>query len=174
MQLTPDALGDRILKVNHAGEHGAVALYSAQQLVCGWRSLPIKSEITKFLADEKRHRAIFAAELAHRSRPRCRSYHLCGLGGFVLGLVTSLCGRSCIAATTVAIETVVLRHLNAQMRTLRSMDPRAVAAIGLILEDERAHRDTAALEPGNNPLATALRPVVAWATEAVIWLGMRL
>jgi hypothetical protein len=29
--------GDRIIKVNHAGEHGAVNIYRAQLLACRWR-----------------------------------------------------------------------------------------------------------------------------------------
>lgn len=174
VQLTPEALGDRILKLNHAGEHGAVGIYSAQQLVCGWRGLPIEAQVGSFLEDEKRHRRIFAAELARRGRTRCRSYTLCGLGGFVLGLLTGLCGRACIAETTVAVEAVVLKHLHAQIGMLSSIHPRAVAAIRLILDEERAHHDTAAVVPRKDLLARALRPVVTWTTEAIIWLGMRL
>jgi HEAT repeats/tRNA-splicing ligase RtcB/Ubiquinone biosynthesis protein COQ7 len=60
-------------------------------------------------------------------RPRCRSYHLCGLG----------------AATTVAVETVALRHLEAQISTLRSVDSAAVSAVRSIIDDERTHLDRA-------------------------------
>jgi ubiquinone biosynthesis monooxygenase Coq7 len=173
VQLTSDAAGDRFLVVNHAGEHGAVGIYTGQRLACQWLGLGLTTELAGFLGDEQRHRRIFAAELARRGRSRCRSYHLCGLGGFVLGLVSGLCGRACIAETTVAVETVVLRHLHAQLTLLSGTDPRAAATIHLILEDERAHRDTAALEPRRG-LAGAFRPIATWATEAVIWLGMRL
>jgi 3-demethoxyubiquinol 3-hydroxylase len=33
-----ETLGDRIIKVNHAGEHGAVNIYRAQLLACGGAS----------------------------------------------------------------------------------------------------------------------------------------
>jgi ubiquinone biosynthesis monooxygenase Coq7 len=95
-----ESLGDRVMKVDHAGEHGAVNVYRAQLLACRWRRSDITSELREFLDHEMRHRAVFAAELMRRGRPRCRSYHLCGLGGFALGLITGLCGRASIAATT--------------------------------------------------------------------------
>ncbi|MBV9419480.1 MAG: demethoxyubiquinone hydroxylase family protein, partial [Alphaproteobacteria bacterium] len=33
-----ETLGDRILKVDHAGENGAVCIYRAQIFVCRWRA----------------------------------------------------------------------------------------------------------------------------------------
>ena len=170
-----ETLGDRIIKVNHAGEHGAVNIYRAQLLASWWRKSDLKSELREFLEHEKRHRAIFEAELARRRRHRCRSYWLCGIGGFVLGLITGCCGRSSIAATTVAVESVVLRHLQAQLAALSSVDLAAVSAIRLIYADELAHRDRAALESKAGMFwSRLLRPLVSWATESVIWLGMRL
>ena len=45
-QLAADeSLGDRVMKVNHAGEHGAVNIYRAQLLACRWRSSDITSEL---------------------------------------------------------------------------------------------------------------------------------
>jgi ubiquinone biosynthesis monooxygenase Coq7 len=88
--------------------------------------------------------------------------------------VTGLCGRASIAATTVAVETVVLRHLEAQISTLRAVDSAAVSAIRSIIDDERTHRDRAGFESTAGLFwPRVLRPLVSWATEAVIWLGMR-
>jgi ubiquinone biosynthesis monooxygenase Coq7 len=170
-----ETLGARVLKVDHAGEHGAVAIYRAQRFACRWRSVELRRELEEFQRHEERHRAIFAAELRRRGLRRCRSYHLCGVGGLLLGFVTGLCGRPSISATTVAVERVVLRHLEAQLRDLRDSDPDACRAISSIMEDERAHRDRAALEKRHGIFwPKVLRPVVSLATEAVIWLGMHL
>jgi ubiquinone biosynthesis monooxygenase Coq7 len=118
---------------------------------------------------------LFRAELDRRGRPRCRSYHLCGIGGFLLGAITGLFGASAIAATTVAVERVVLRHLEAQIEELSGSDPRAVEAIKAIIEDERAHHDRAKLETRQGALwPRFLMPVVSGATELVIWSGMKL
>jgi len=166
---------DRILKVNHAGEHGAVNIYRGQRLVCFWRDDELKRELEEFRAHEERHRDIFAAELARRGVRRCRSYHACGLGGFLLGVSTGICGRASIAAVTVAVERVVLRHLEDQLRELDGVDPPAHAAVASILEDERMHHDRAAQEPRQGIFwPRLLRPAVSAATEFVIWTGMRL
>ena len=166
---------DRILKVNHAGEHGAVNIYRAQRLVCVWRDPGLKRQLEEFRAHEERHRDIFAAELARRGVHRCRSYGLCGLGGLLLGAITGICGRASIAAVTVAVERVVLRHLEMQLRELEGVDPEAHAAVAAILEDERAHHDSAAQEPRQGIFWPRLiRPAVSAATEFVIWTGMRL
>jgi 3-demethoxyubiquinol 3-hydroxylase len=144
-------------------------------LACWWRDASLRSALQECQTHEEAHRAIFALELSRRSRPRCRSYFLCGLGGYVLGFVTGLCGRASIAATTVAVERVVLRHLDEQLKALRGIDPAAVSAIESILRDEQTHHDRAALEPNQGIFwPRVLRPVVGAATEAVIWLGMRL
>jgi len=166
---------DRILKVNHAGEHGAVNIYRGQRLVCFWRDAQLKRELEEFRAHEERHRALFAAELERRGVRRCRSYWLCGAGGFLLGVTTGICGRASIAAVTVAVERVVLRHLETQLRELDSGDPAAHAAVMSILEDERAHHDHAAQEPRQGIFwPRVLRPTVSAVTEFVIWSGMKL
>ena len=166
---------DRILKVNHAGEHGAVNIYRGQRLVCFWRDDALKRELEELRAHEERHRAIFAAELKRRGVRRCRSYALCGFGGFLLGISTGICGRPSIAAVTVAVERVVLRHLEVQLRELDGVDPAAHAAVASILEDERAHHDRAAQEPRQGIFwPRILKPTVSAATEFVIWTGMRL
>lgn len=167
--------GDRILQVNHAGEHGAVNIYAGQIIGARWTAPHMVEELIAFRSHEQTHRAIFAAELQRRCRRRCRSYHLCGLGGRVLGLVTGLLGKNAIAATTAAVEAVVLRHLEHQLSTLQGQDAEAVEAISAIIADERAHHDHAHDQVQNGSLwPRLLMPVVAASTETVIWLGMRL
>lgn len=168
-------LANRILKVNHAGENGAVHIYTGQIFAARWRAPGLVAELTEFRQHEEKHRAIFWAELQRRGRPRCKSYLLCGLGGFVLGLVTGLFGRRAIAATTVAVERVVLGHLQEQLAVLAGRDADAVAAISAIVAEEQLHHDQSAshIEPGQF-WPRLLSPLVSSSTEAVIWLGMRL
>jgi 3-demethoxyubiquinol 3-hydroxylase len=166
---------ERVLRVNHAGENGAVHIY-AGQLVFGRLTAPgIMAELREFKSHEEVHRQIFASELQRRGVRRCRSFVLCGIGGFMLGLVTGLFGRAAIAATTVAVERVVLAHLREQLRTLEGVDAEAVAAISHIVADEQAHHDRSATQAAEGRFWPAvLSPVVALSTESVIWLGMRL
>jgi len=171
----PGTLGDRIIKVNHAGEHGAICIYSGQMLMARITARSMVNELTAFRSHEKRHRSIFGAELQRRGCRRCRSYWLCGLGGFVLGLVTGSLGPRAIAATTVAVESVVLRHLKQQLAALHEVDPAAVAAISAIMAEEQQHHDSSATAAQASKFwRSVLMPVVSASTEGVIWLGMRL
>ena len=169
-----ETLGDRIIKVDHAGEHRAVCIYSAQRWLARWRAPEMLGEIDSFIAHERGHRASFAVELARRGRRRCRSYWPCGIGGFVLGLLTGLAGRKAIAATTIAIERVVLRHMHEQIAALTHIDRAAAEGLRRIVAEEQQHHDLSAarLRPDDGWLRL-LEPLVSGSTEAVIWLGMR-
>jgi ubiquinone biosynthesis monooxygenase Coq7 len=170
-----EGLGDRVLKVNHAGENGAVNIYAGQLLIGRLTARDMLPQLREFRSHEVHHRHIFASELERRGLRRCRSYFLCGVGGYVLGCLTALCGRSAIAATTVAVERVVLSHLEQQIRALEIQDPTAVIAISRIIADERAHHDTSRKAVATNGFwFTIITPVVALSTEAVIWLGMHI
>jgi ubiquinone biosynthesis monooxygenase Coq7 len=169
---SPDA--GRFLKVNHAGEHGAVNIYSGQMLVARFRAKILVPELAEFKAHEEKHRAIFGAELQRRGLSRCRSYWLCALGGYSLGVVSGLTGAQAIATTTVAVEKVVLRHLTHQLVILGEDDPDAVAAISAIVHEEQQHHDmSAARLKATGLVNTALGAIVSKVTESVIWIGMR-
>lgn len=173
--MTGTDLGSRILKVNHAGEFGAISIYTGQIIVASLFARDLVPELAEFRSHERGHREIFSAELRRRGRRRCRSYWLCGIGGLSLGLLTGLLGRAAISATTVAVESVVLRHLEMQLADLCDIDEAAVAAISAIAAEERMHHDQAAAQVLESSIwYRILKPVVSAATESVIWMGMRL
>ena len=170
-----ETLGDRVMKVDHAGEHGAVCIYRAQRWFARLRAPDMISELDTFLAHERGHRALFAEELQRRGRGRCRSYFWCGIGGLILGAITGIAGRGAIAATTVAIERVVLRHMHEQIAALQGIDELAVRTLTIIIAEEQEHHDlSAARLPSAGLWQRLLYPVVSMSTETVIWLGMRL
>lgn len=170
-----ELLGSRVIKVNHAGEHGAINIYAGQIFIAKLFARDLVLELTEFQCHERKHLEIFAAELNRRNVLRCRSYHFCGLGGFALGLITALFGRQAIAATTVAVESVVLKHLHEQIQVLEFQDKAAVDAIRKIIRDEQEHHDRSAsyVETGRF-WPKLLTPIVAVSTNTVIWLGMHL
>jgi 3-demethoxyubiquinol 3-hydroxylase len=173
--MTQRDLGSRIMKVDHAGEFGAISIYTGQIWLASLRARDLIPELIEFRSHERGHRAIFGTELERRGQRRCRSYWLCGVGGLLLGIITGLLGRTAISATTVAVESVVLRHLEDQLERLRGMDEAAVSAISAIVSEEREHHDRSfAHIPSTSIWYRTLRPVVAAATECVIWLGMKL
>lgn len=170
-----ETLGDRIMKVDHAGEHGAVCVYRVQRWLARWRAPEMVSELDHFIGHEREHRAIFAEQLRRRGRGRCRSYFLCATGGFVLGAVTGLAGRGAMAATTVAIERVVLRHMHHQLLALDGVDREAADALRVIIVEEQEHHDRSVARVGpDSAWPCFINPVVSMSTETVIWMGMRL
>lgn len=169
------SLASRYLRVDHAGEFGAIQIYRAQILIGRWLGRSQVTLLEDFLAHERRHLATFGEALAARGVRRCRSFLWCGAGGYALGLITALLGERAVMACTRSVETVVNRHLQEQLAHLAHSDPDAHAAVASIVRDELEHRDVAAEHVGRDDLLTrGVDAVVAASTEAVIWLGMRL
>lgn len=134
--------------------------------------LPILSD---FLADEIRHLNLFMEEINRRNGIKCKSFWLCGVGGYFMGFVSALLGKKGIMACTWAVESVVTNHLNNQLLYLSSKnDIAAYECVKSILDDEINHRDTGFNEGGaSNFLYTPFRYIISAFTEGVIRFGMR-
>lgn len=166
-------LAGRVMKVNHAGEHGAVSIYAGQIFMARFTAKSLLPELMAFKADEEKHRTTFYRELQRRGLKRCKSYWLCAAGGYVLGIGTGLFGVQAISLTTVAVERTVLRHLRHQTELLAE-DVEAVSAISSILSDEQEHHDAAANHNHTSGIfGRMMSTAISGATESVIWLGMR-
>ena len=165
----------KILKVNHAGEFGAVNIYRSQLFISKIFMKDLVPLLEDFLADEKRHLSIFWSEIQRRNGVKCKSYWLCGVGGYFMGCISALLGRRGIMACTWAVESVVVNHLYKQISYLKEKDDtEALDAVQSILEDEQNHRDTGFEEGGTgNFWYKPLRFVISTFTEGVIRFGMR-
>jgi len=164
----------KILKVNHAGEFGAINIYRAQIVVSRMLRRDCVPLLESFLEDEQRHLGIFWAEIQRRGGVKCKSYWLCGAGGWFMGLVSALLGHHGIMACTWAVESVVAEHLENQLLFLQSKaDREAYDAVASILGDEKNHRDLGEQEGGTKLLYGPLRFCISLFTEATIRFGMR-
>jgi 3-demethoxyubiquinol 3-hydroxylase len=174
MPRAADTVAEKMIKVDHAGENGAVNIYRAQAILSRLLRPDLLNGLIENQRHEEQHRAIFAAHLEARSIRRCISYHACGFGGFALGFVTAVMGRKAIFATTYAVEHVVLAHLAEQLVYLQATDPAAFGCVAKIHADEQAHHDAALTAMGPATFLTKmLIGVVRLCTEAVIRFGMR-
>lgn len=126
----------RILKVNHGGEHGAVRIYTAQIAAARLRCPEVVADLEALLAHERRHEQIFLALMPARAARPCRLMGLWGVGGFALGLLTGLLGRTGVFICTEAVERTVHRHLDHQLAWLGDRDPELSAAIAAIQAEE--------------------------------------
>src|SRR5262249_134028 len=108
----------RILKVNHAGEYGAIRIYGAQIAIARRFYPDIVGILSDIRAHEIRHCWLFRDAMPYRSARPCRVMAFWSLGGFVLGLVTALMGQRMIWICTEAVESAVHRHLEDQLAFL--------------------------------------------------------
>jgi 3-demethoxyubiquinol 3-hydroxylase len=162
----------RIVRVNHAGEFGAIRIYSAQIIVASKLYPEIVPALATMLGDEKIHCAKFLAAMPERDSRPCRVMSFWSWGGWWLGLLTALMGRQAIWICTAAVEAAVHRHLDDQLHFLDGRD-RGLAAIILSIRDE----ELAHLRHAEDHIemrgagARALHRLVTVATDTVIWLS---
>lgn len=162
----------RILKVNHAGEYGAVRIYRAQLALARLFYPDLVPFLDETLGHEIVHCKRFREAMPpHDARP-CRIMALWGNGGYLLGLLTGLTGRQGIWVCTAAVEETVHRHLDEQIRFLAGCDDSLRELISDIQVEELAHlRQAEEQIVPRWPLRLVLDRTIRLATEIVIWLS---
>lgn len=160
----------RILRVNHAGEVGAIRIYAAQIFV----ARRLRPDAVPFLEDtiahERRHAATFRELMWPRGTRPCNVLPLWGLGGTALGLFTALIGTNAIMICTEAVERVVHAHLNAQLAFLGDRDTVLSDAVRAVRDEEVGHHDRARDARTSFGFgARMLDGLVAGATSLLIW-----
>ncbi|HWT98845.1 MAG TPA: demethoxyubiquinone hydroxylase family protein [Terriglobales bacterium] len=163
----------RILRVNHAGEHGAIAIYERQIRMS--RHYPdLLPWLQETLGHEKQHRGRFRALMPNRLAKPCRAMAVWNTGGALLGLLTAAFGRFGVIVCTAAVERTVHRHLVEQIRYLADRDRELAETIRDIQREEDAH--LAFAEANHDPQsipARLLGAFVAIATEILILISTR-
>ncbi len=134
-----------MLRVDHAGEHGAVQIYKGQRAV--FDALPGKTAISATLREmeegEAEHLKTFNRLLAERGvRPTVFS-PLWSVAGFGLGAATALMGEKAAMACTAAVEEVIEGHYAKQAETLDTNDPELAGIVRAFRDDELQHKATA-------------------------------
>ncbi|OYU36621.1 demethoxyubiquinone hydroxylase family protein [Novosphingobium sp. PASSN1] len=133
---------EAMLRVNQAGEFGAIRIYAGQLAVMGDRS-PLSGEIAAMAQQEAAHRERFDALLVQRGVRPTILQPVWSAAGFALGAATALIGPEAAMACTAAIETEIDRHYTEQLEVLGDEDPELAGMIREFRDDEREHRDTA-------------------------------
>jgi len=153
-----------ILRVDHAGELGAVHIYRGQRAVLEGAAGRgrIAAQLAEMEAHEARHLARFDTLL---TRDRVRPTLLAPLwraAGFALGAGTALLGEKAAHACTEAVETVIEAHYAGQIDEIGEGQPDLAAELKQFRAEELAHRDQALAggardAPGYPILAAVIR-----------------
>ena len=167
----------QILRVDHAGELGAVHIYRGQRAV--FDAIPSKAVISGQLAEmqshEARHLQRFDALLTQGGVRPTLLAPLWRIAGFALGAGTALMGEKAAHACTAAVETVIEQHYAGQIAELSEREPALAAELSVFRDEELAHRDEAlahgAREAVGYPILAA---VIRAGCRAAISLSERL
>jgi ubiquinone biosynthesis monooxygenase Coq7 len=141
---------ESMIRVDHAGEYGAVRIYEGQLAVLKRRKGTEASvaAITHMAEQEQRHLEAFDTLVNERRVRPTALEPLWRIAGFALGAATAALGEKAAFACTAAVETVIDEHYAAQIAALENgADPTLKAAVEDFRADEAAHRETA-LENG--------------------------
>ena len=134
-----------ILRVDHAGELGAVHIYRGQRAVLGEAAgrEAIFAQLADMEAHEARHLTRFETMLTDgRVRPTLLA-PVWRAAGFALGAGTALMGEKAAHACTEAVETVIEAHYAGQIEELAEREPALAAELTQFRAEELAHRDQA-------------------------------
>ena len=165
-----------LLRVDHAGEYGAVHIYRAQRAVFEGRQgkAGIASDMAEMQSQEAKHLARFEGLLnAERVRPTVLipAWRLAALA---LGTGTALMGEKAAHACTEAVEAVIEKHYAEQIAELSDSDPALAAELTVFRDEELAHHDHA-IEHGSReaPAYRFLSAVIRAGCRAAIKVSER-
>ncbi|HEY8253680.1 MAG TPA: demethoxyubiquinone hydroxylase family protein [Rhizomicrobium sp.] len=134
---------EAMIRVDHAGEYGAVRIYEGQLAVLKRRKSASVETIQHMADQEQRHLKTFD-RLVNERRVRPTALEpVWRVAGFALGAVTAAMGEKAAFACTAAVEEVIDEHYAAQVAALKDKDEGLRATVEDFRADEVAHRDEA-------------------------------
>jgi len=165
---------ERMIRVDHAGEYGAVRIYEGQMAVLGeTKSGPV---IKHMAEQEEVHLATFNDLVADRRVRPTALLPLWHLAGFALGAGTALMGEKAAHACTVAVEEAIDEHYAAQIEALDGEDEEGLReTFEKFRQEELEHHDTA-LDMGAEeaPGYDLLKGAIKRGSKLAIWLSERI
>ncbi|CAN5197760.1 demethoxyubiquinone hydroxylase family protein [soil metagenome] len=134
-----------MLRVDHAGELGAVHIYRGQKAVFGQArgGETMAADMAEHEAGEQVHLSAFDAILTRRGVRPTVFAPLWRAAGFALGAGTALMGEKAAHACTEAVESVIEEHYAEQIADLSEREPELAAELARFRDDELEHRDHA-------------------------------
>ena len=171
--MTPEI--EAMIRVDHAGEYGAVRIYEGQLAVLGARGSAASKAIEHMAEQEQRHLKTFDALVNERRVRPTALEPVWRVAGFALGAATALMGDKAAMACTVAIEETIDEHYAAQASALGDDEAELRTTVEKFRAEEIAHKDQAlAAGAEQAPAYEALTRVIKTGSKLAIWLSTRI
>lgn len=153
-----------LMRVDHAGEVSAQALYQGQALTA--RKAAVREGMERAAQEENDHLAWCEQRLTelgdHPSRLNAAWY----LGSFTIGALAGIAGDKWSLGFVAETERQVVKHLDDHLQRLPPQDTRSQAILAQMKEDEAKHA-TAALRAGGVELPSGIRRLMQAASRVM-------
>ena len=136
---------EEFIRVDHAGERGAVKIYEGQLLALNTlvKDDDLKKTIEEMKIHEKEHCEFFETEIKKRKIKPTKFLPLWDLLGVGLGFGSTILGKKAAMLCTASVEEVIDEHYQNQINQLGSDEKVLKKKIIKFREDELHHKDIA-------------------------------
>ena len=145
MKTTNQKILEEIIRVDHAGERGAIKIYEGQLLALKTlkKDEVLKDKIEEMKEHEKEHLEYFEKEIQKRKIKPTYLLPLWDIMGVTLGFGTALLGKKAAMLCTASVEEVIEDHYHNQLKKLGNDEMVLKAKIEKFKNDEVGHKNIA-------------------------------
>ena len=145
MKKTNQKTLEEIIRVDHAGERGAIKIYEGQLLALKTikQDESLKDKIEEMKEQEKKHLEYFEKEIQKRKIKPTYLLPLWDIIGVTLGFGTALLGKKAAMLCTASVEEVIEGHYQGQLKKLGNDEMELKAKIEKFKDDEVGHKNMA-------------------------------
>tara|TARA_S200000501_G_scaffold116229_1_gene109253 strand:+ start:185 stop:718 length:534 start_codon:yes stop_codon:yes gene_type:complete len=136
---------EEFIRVDHAGERGAIKIYEGQLLALNTfiKDEELKKTIEEMKEHEHEHASYFEKEIRKRNIKPTKFLPLWDLLGVGLGFGSTLLGKKVAMLCTASVEEVIDEHYQNQINQIESDEKELKEKIIKFREDELHHKDIA-------------------------------
>ena len=133
------------IRVDHAGERGAIKIYEGQLLALNTfvKDDNLKKKIEEMKIHEKEHCDYFESEIKKRNIEPTKFLPLWDMLGVGLGFGSTILGKKAAMLCTASVEEVIQEHYANQIEQLESDEKKLKEKIINFREDELHHKNIA-------------------------------
>ena len=145
MEKTNKTKVEEFIRVDHAGERGAIKIYEGQLLALNTfvKDDNLKKVIQEMKAHEKEHCIYFENEIKKRNIKPTKLMPLWDLLGVSLGFGSTLLGKKAAMLCTASVEEVIDKHYENQINQLENDEKNLKNKIIKFRSDEIHHKNIA-------------------------------